>query len=171
MGRGLVVLMLALSCCRCATITRGTSDQVQIRSEPSEANVRTSLGHACLTPCTITVSRKDEFMVLISKPGYQTMEIPVKTAVQPAGGGALAGNILVGGVVGLGADVATGAANDHVPNPVVAELTPDRPGVRPSRPETKPPPPTSRAPATPPAVAAQAEPAPVTAPPVDSLRN
>ena len=170
MGRHLLSLLLALSCCACATITRGTSDQVQIRSEPGEATVRTSLGHSCITPCTITVSRKDEFTVVISKPGYQTIEIPVRTAVQPAGGGALAGNILVGGVVGLGADVATGAANDHVPNPVVAELAPDRPGVRPSRPETKPPP-TSRAPATPPAVAVQAEPAPVTAAPVDSLRN
>jgi hypothetical protein len=115
MGRCLLIAVLALSCCGCATVTRGTTGQVQIQSEPSEANVRTSLGHACVTPCTITVSRKDEFVVVFSKPGYQTMEIPVRTSVQPGGGGALAGNILVGGVVGLGADIATGAANDHVP--------------------------------------------------------
>jgi hypothetical protein len=163
MGRSLLLAVLALSCCGCATITRGTTSQVQIRSEPSEANVRTSLGHACVTPCTITVSRKDEFVVVFSKPGYQMMEIPVKTSVQPGGGGALAGNILVGGVVGLGADIATGAANDHVPNPVIAELIPDRPGVRPPRPDSKPPP--ARAPAS------QAEPAPAFAAPVDSLRN
>ncbi|MGO3927394.1 translation initiation factor 2, partial [Rhodopseudomonas pseudopalustris] len=35
-----------------------------------------------------------------------------------------AGNLLLGGVVGMGVDAATGAAMDHHPNPVVVTLQP-----------------------------------------------
>ncbi|GJD83932.1 hypothetical protein [Methylobacterium haplocladii] len=36
----------------------------------------------------------------------------------------MAGNILLGGVVGIGVDAVTGAAFDHFPNPVSATLVP-----------------------------------------------
>jgi hypothetical protein len=171
----LFVLFAVLVCCGgCATVTRGTTDQVQIQSNPSGATVRTSLGHACVTPCTINVSRKDEFVVTFTKPGFQTQEIPVKTTVQMGGGGAFAGNILAGGIVGMGADIATGAANDHVPNPVVAELMPDRPGaVPPAHREMSSQQPSQPAPRAP-AVAAKPAPAPEASAPIasnDSLRN
>ncbi|MDP2581055.1 hypothetical protein Q8W37_14030 [Shimia thalassica] len=39
-----------------------------------------------------------------------------------SGGAALAGNILVGGIVGIGVDAATGSTLDHVPNPVIADF-------------------------------------------------
>ncbi|WP_210247459.1 hypothetical protein [Neoaquamicrobium microcysteis] len=48
-----------------------------------------------------------------------------------SGGGAagLAGNILIGGVIGAGVDVATGATLDHHPNPANIYLVPlDDPG-------------------------------------------
>ena len=47
----------------CASVTRGWSEQIQITSEPEGAEVRTSLSQACTTPCTLNVSRKDEFSV------------------------------------------------------------------------------------------------------------
>jgi hypothetical protein len=172
----LFVLFAVLLCgSGCATVTRGTSDQVQIQSSPSGATVRTSLGHSCVTPCTITVNRKDEFVVTFTKHGFQTVEIPVRTAVQMGGGGAFAGNILAGGIVGMGADLATGAANDHVPNPVIAELMPDRPGAPPPvRPEIRAPQQSSQPAPRAPAVAAQPAPSPAATPPIasnDSLRN
>jgi len=34
------------------------------------------------------------------------------------------GNILLGGIIGMGADAATGATLEHVPNPVSATLVP-----------------------------------------------
>jgi hypothetical protein len=154
----LLTLVVLLACGGCATVLRGTTDQVQILSEPTGAQVRTSLNHACVTPCTITVSRKDEFVVSYSKPGYRSVEIPVKTAVQTAGGGAFVGNVVAGGIVGMGTDMATGAANDHVPNPVMVELEPDTPGAPPRR-EPKPTQ-TSRAPEPAPTTAGPAEPKP-----------
>ena len=111
----------------CATITRGTTDQIQIQSEPSEARATTSLGQSCQTPCTLQVSRKDEFTVSFQKEGYEPQQIDVKTQVAGSGAAGFAGNILLGGVVGMGADVATGAALEHVPNPVRASLVPIAP--------------------------------------------
>jgi hypothetical protein len=133
--------ILAASACAlalggCATITRGTTDQVQLQSEPSEARATTSIGQSCLTPCTLTMSRKDEFTVSFSKDGYEPQQVDVKTQVAGSGAAGFAGNILFGGVIGMGADVATGAALEHVPNPVRVDLVRIKPIiVAPSRPE------------------------------------
>ena len=74
----------AVFLCGCATVTRGTTNQIQIFSEPSDADVRTSLNQSCRTPCTLQVTRKDEFTVTISKPGYITQDVPVRTQVAGA---------------------------------------------------------------------------------------
>jgi hypothetical protein len=120
-ARRLVVFSL-VALAGCATVTRGTTNQVQITSEPSGANVRTSIGHACVSPCTLTVDRKSEFIVTFSLDGYQDVSIPVRTQVAGAGAAGVAGNVLVGGIVGVGVDAATGASLEHAPNPVHAVL-------------------------------------------------
>ncbi len=51
----------------------------------------------------------------------------VRTQVASAGAAGFAGfagNILLGGIIGMGADAATGATLEHVPNPVSATLVP-----------------------------------------------
>ncbi|MFG1190774.1 PEGA domain-containing protein [Xanthobacter flavus] len=74
-----LALGAAMSLAACATITRGTTSQVQIQSEPTGADVRTSTGFTCTTPCTMTVNRKDEFSVTFTKAGYEPEEVEVKT--------------------------------------------------------------------------------------------
>lgn len=72
---GLALAMgAAVSFAACATITRGTTSQVQIQSEPSGADVRTSTSFTCTTPCTMTVNRKDGFSVTFTKAGYEPEE-------------------------------------------------------------------------------------------------
>jgi hypothetical protein len=115
----------------CATVTRGTTNQIQIDSEPAGAAVRTSLNQTCTTPCTIQVSRKDEFTVIFSKPGFVDERVDVKTQIAGAGAAGFAGNVILGGVVGMGVDAATGATYEHVPNPVRAVLQPERPAAAP----------------------------------------
>ena len=117
-----VVAGLALS--GCATITRGTTDQLQIVSDPSGADVRSSMGPTCITPCTLQVSREDEFTVTISKPGFIEEQVPVKTQIAGNGAAGFAGNVLIGGIIGMGADAYTGATLEHVPNPVSVTLRP-----------------------------------------------
>jgi len=138
-----VVIGTAFSVAGCATVTRGTTDQVQIQSNPPGAVASTSMGYSCTTPCALSVPRKDEFSVVISKPGYQEQTVEVKTKVAGNGAAGFAGNILIGGLVGMGADAATGAALDHDPNPVVVELQPLEPRPVPSRPAPPRKPPTS----------------------------
>ena len=122
--RWLGVIALAAACGGCASITRGTTDQVQIQSEPSGAEVRTSMNQVCTTPCTLQFSRKDEFTVKFDADGYDPQEIQVKTGIAGAGAAGFAGNVILGGVVGMAADAATGATLEHIPNPVHADLQP-----------------------------------------------
>ena len=129
--RWLIILALAATCGGCASVTRGTTDQVQILSEPEGAEARTSMGHTCTTPCTLQFSRKDEFIVTASKPGYHTVEMPVSTRVAGAGAAGFAGNVLLGGVIGMAVDAASGATLEHYPNPVMLNMVPLRRGEAP----------------------------------------
>ncbi|MCA0425390.1 MAG: translation initiation factor 2, partial [Proteobacteria bacterium] len=101
-----------------------------ITSEPSGASVKTSLGHTCTTPCTLTIDRKQGFTATYTLAGYQEQSISVNTQTSGAGAAGMAGNILIGGVVGVVADAATGATLDHVPNPVHAVLVKAGPAPR-----------------------------------------
>jgi hypothetical protein len=130
-----VIFMAALSgllLCGCATITRSTTDQVQIMSNPPEAQARTSMGHVCVTPCTLQFSRKDEFSVIFTKPGYHSAEIMVRTKVAGEGAAGFAGNVIVGGLIGMAVDASSGATLEHFPNPVAATLMPLKKGEQPS---------------------------------------
>jgi hypothetical protein len=124
--RNLVTLALAALCAGCASITRGTTDQVQIISVPDGADVHTSMGPTCTTPCTLTFGRKDEFSVTVSKPGYEPQTVPVETRVAGAGAAGLAGNVIFGGLIGIGVDAYNGAELEHFPNPVSVELRRER---------------------------------------------
>ena len=122
--RFVVVCVVAASAALagCATITRGTTSQVQIMSDPPQGEARTSMGHVCVTPCTLQFGRRDEFVVTITKAGYHPEEIKVKTQVAGAGVAGFAGNAVLGGVIGAGVDVASGATLEHCPNPVSVVL-------------------------------------------------
>ncbi|MCZ8184823.1 MAG: PEGA domain-containing protein [Beijerinckiaceae bacterium] len=120
----------------CATVTRGTTSQIQIESEPSGASVETSLNHQCTTPCTITVSRKEEFSVVFKLPGYQDQTVFVSTRIAGSGAAGFVGNAVVGGVVGMGVDAVSGSTLEHTPNPVKAmmqKIEAPKPEPRPAR--------------------------------------
>ena len=62
--------------------------------------------------------RKSQFTATISKSGYKTVDIAVTNKISTGGGVGMAGNVLVGGIIGAGVDVASGAMLDLTPNPV-----------------------------------------------------
>jgi hypothetical protein len=155
----------ATSITGCASITRGTDNQVQFDSEPSGAEVRTVIigscdasciqanagdrdtryseaepekpkeGPACVTPCVVTVARKDVLIATFTKAGYHPEIIKIDTRVAGEGAAAMAGNLVVGGVVGGVIDAGTGATLEHFPNPAKAIL---RPITAPARTARKP---------------------------------
>ena len=61
--------------------------------------------------------RRSEFVARIRKPGYKPVQATVTTKVAGQGSAAMAGNVIVGGLIGAGVDVASGAMLDLTPNP------------------------------------------------------
>jgi len=109
----------------CATVTRGTREAWTVTTVPPNASVRTSNGRACdATPCTFTMDHRDAFEVTITKAGYKDWHGSVTHQFSSGGGAALAGNVLVGGLVGLTIDAASGATQKLVPNPLTVTLEP-----------------------------------------------
>src|SRR5690242_3292098 len=129
--RLVVVVALALACGACATVIRGTTDGVGFNSTPSGAEVHTSNALGCVTPCTLTIKKNEEFIATFEKPGYLPQQIPVSRQVVGGGVAATAGNVILGGLIGLGVDAATGAGFEHVPNPVNVVLQPEVPPAPP----------------------------------------
>jgi hypothetical protein len=109
----------------CATVTRGTNQNFTVESTPPGASVATSNGFACdATPCSFRMPRKDGFTVTLTMPGYDTVTTEVGSQFSGAGGAAMAGNLLIGGVIGGAVDATSGALNDLKPNPLQVTLYP-----------------------------------------------
>ncbi|KZK83675.1 hypothetical protein PsW64_01840 [Pseudovibrio sp. W64] len=106
----------------CGTVVRGTSEDIKIDVKPANAKITSTTAHTCVGPCVINVPRKKEFTLTASAPGYQSQVIDVQTRVSGKGAAGMAGNIILGGVIGVGVDAATGATLDHYPNPVTFNL-------------------------------------------------
>lgn len=125
------LLAMAVVLAGCATVTRGTTSKVQVVTEPAGAKVSTTLGYDCTSPCTIMAGRKDEFTVTITKDGYEPEVVEVRTRSSQDGQGAVAGNLIAGGLIGMGVDAANGADLEHYPNPITVTLRPvAKPGRR-----------------------------------------
>jgi hypothetical protein len=134
----------------CASVARGTTENISIASTPAGAEATISgldVPTACVTPCSVVVKRNADISVSFQKEGYAPQVVPLTKEIQGAGAAGFAGNLLVGGLVGMGVDAVTGAATDHKPNPVAVTLeplappSPARPGPprkprRPAAPQT-----------------------------------
>ena len=115
--------MVAALVAGCATVTRGKKDVLEIQTNPAGAQVQTSNGMSCgSTPCALKMDRRSDLVVNITKKGCKPVAINVTHKTANAGAAGVAGNVLVGGIIGLAVDGATGASQDLVPNPVIANL-------------------------------------------------
>lgn len=113
----------------CATVVRGTDETAVFQSTPSGAMVTVEslsedkLGpYMCVTPCQLELKRKRTWKVDYTLEGYKPASGVLKPVVTGGGVTAGAGNILIGGLIGVGIDAGTGANLDLRPNPMIAEL-------------------------------------------------
>lgn len=95
----------------CATIIRGTEQQVSINTNPVGAHIQFSTGQSCETPCTMTVKRNASLQLDISKQGCATQTATMVPTL--AGGGVILGSLV---------DYGTGAVYDLQPNPLTVTL-------------------------------------------------
>ncbi len=123
---GAALGVAALSLGACATVTRGDSTAWEVRTSPPGASVKTTNNMQCdSTPCSLRMPRRSEFDATITKAGYKPLTVHVTHKISGAGGAGMAGNVLIGGIIGAGVDVATGAMYDLTPNPVDLALEKD----------------------------------------------
>lgn len=106
----------------CATITRGTTESLSIQSEPAGARVELSSGQTGVTPCSFELKRKNDLKVFLHKDGFDDVTVDVESKVAGAGATGMAGNVLIGGIIGVGVDAASGATKSLRPNPVHVHL-------------------------------------------------
>jgi PEGA domain-containing protein len=118
------VLACAASLSACATVTRGTRQNYVIETDPPGAQIALSTGQTCTSPCTLRLKRKAGFTVTATREGYEPATANVVSRLRGGGGAALAGNLLIGGLIGGGIDAATGATNDLRPNPLRIAMVP-----------------------------------------------
>jgi hypothetical protein len=128
--RVLLAAAIAAPCVGCASVTRGTTENISISSTPAGATAEITgldIPTACVTPCVVQAKRNADITVTVNKEGYEPQIIPLTKEIPGTGAAGFAGNVLLGGLVGMGVDAATGAAMDHKPNPVIVTLQPIRP--------------------------------------------
>jgi hypothetical protein len=144
--RLLLAAAIAAPCAGCASVTRGTTENISISSTPEGATAEITgleIPTSCVTPCVVQAKRNADITVTVNKEGYAPQIIPLTKEIPGAGAAGFAGNVLLGGLVGMGVDAATGAALDHKPNPVIVTLQPAAPPPRRPKPPRRAPPPQS----------------------------
>jgi hypothetical protein len=125
-------LSLTILLSSCATLVRGVHEDFKVISEPAGADVFLSTGEKGVTPATFRKRRRgNSFLVTITKPGYYSQTVTVKSKGSATGAAATAGNVATVGV-GVAVDAGTGAWDSLYPNPVSVQLVP-QPGEHPAR--------------------------------------
>jgi hypothetical protein len=103
----------------CATMIHGTTQKVEITSNPSGASAHIEpVSMDLTTPATPTLSRANAYTVQFQLPGYLS-----KTEnIDRESSGAVWGNLLLGGLIGMLVDSSNGAAYELVPEHLHVEL-------------------------------------------------
>ena len=115
----------------CASIVKGSSQSILITTPPADgANCVLSSKEGnwtLVSPGAVTVSKsKENITVTCKKDGFQDAVASIPSNFE----GWTVGNLVFGGLIGLGVDAATGAINDY-PDAFQVPMTPV-PGVTPT---------------------------------------
>ena len=106
-----VLLCITISLYGCATIIRGTEQNVHVNTNPIGAKIEFSNGQSCISPCSIKTKRDQSLVITISKEHCNTQTATMIPTL--AGGG-----VILGGII----DYGTGAVYDLQPNPLTITL-------------------------------------------------
>ncbi|HTQ13970.1 MAG TPA: hypothetical protein VMH86_08835 [Rhizomicrobium sp.] len=123
----------------CATVIKGTSQSIAITTPPVEGancTLKSKEGTWNVTsPGAVTVDKsKEDILIHCTKDGYQDADATIPSNFQ----GWTLGNIILGGVIGVGVDAASGAMNEY-PNAYQVPMTPSpAPQAMPMTPATPP---------------------------------
>lgn len=124
-GRRMMLLGLSLEISACATVVGGTTQDITLQSDPPGAECKVdrqgaNVGVVKPTPGHVIVPRsKHALSVGCALEGYEPATVEVTSSFS----GGTVGNILVGGLIGVAVDAASGANNNY-PERVIVVMTP-----------------------------------------------
>ena len=121
----------------CATVVTSNDISFPVKSKPSRATVivhrvngsakTKAIAITCITPCHLTLRQTHSYLIKIKKSGYKSFSKEIKSDGSIEGfGGSLAGNLLVGGPVGLIVDGVSGADDRLFPGHITVKLVPKK---------------------------------------------
>jgi len=120
----LVTLVSILIIAGCATIIKGTSQDISIQSNPSSGKIiiKTSGGVEVfngVTPATAKLAKKHEYVVTVQLAGYKDGTVMIGQSFEAW----TIGNLLCGGVIGLVIDAVDGAMWKLEPDQIMVTMT------------------------------------------------
>lgn len=118
-----LLLAIFLIFVSCATIVKGTKQEISVSSNPSQADLKIMATGGIevyngKTPATVKLARKNEYDVLIYMEGYKEEKVHISKGFN----GWYLGNLICGGVIGLIVDAANGAMYKLEPDVVNVSL-------------------------------------------------
>ena len=113
-----VIVSFCASLSGCATLMCGTSQNVPVSSNPAGATLQVDGSGSFTTPTTLRLERKRDHLLVFTKDGYEEQSLTLLHVI----GGAVCGNILLGGLIGWFVDALTGAQYRLAPAKVHVEL-------------------------------------------------
>lgn len=125
---------LLLSAASCATIVTGSHDNVKIESDPAGAVFETNSGQRGTTPAVVTIADSEVLRVTVRQVGFAD----ASAQLEPRMSGWVAGNLLLGGLIGLAIDFISGQFRTH-DDRVFVKLVPGQSTLDPSREPVSPP--------------------------------
>lgn len=103
----------------CASIVHGTRQKIAVATNPAGATI--SDGESSVqSPGTLNLKRNQDYILTITKPGYETETVKITHVIS----GAVAGNLLAGGFIGWGVDAVSGAQWRLEPETITVNLRP-----------------------------------------------
>lgn len=116
----LLIVMSSILISSCATLLNTTTQDIEIKSNPTGAKVTIDNKKFGLTPQIVNIERKKDHNIKLELDGYQAYETMVTTKISFW----FWGNICNGFIPGMAVDYFTGSMNTLLPDVIDAQLVP-----------------------------------------------
>lgn len=104
-GTYISLLAIPFMVSSCATIVNGTTQEVTVKSNVQGARVYVNGIDKGTTPNGITLERSEDYTLEVRAPGFVTHQEKLESSIS----GWLAGNLVIGGILGIAIDLCTGS--------------------------------------------------------------
>jgi len=122
MLRALLCVVASVGVCSCALIFQGTTEEINVASDPPGATVTLNDGETKVTPFSMTAPREKDLQLHFTKPGYQSADLADNSQVE---GGLLLIFDVIPLMIPWSIDAAEGAGFAHQQTTVTAHLEPE----------------------------------------------